>query len=149
MATQQPHRVEAMVLASAASYFPEQARRYMRGYGLDSFSGEEWRRLRQTHRYGDEQIQELMRYGRAFADQYDDMNFTPPYLSTITARTLIIYGDRDMLYPVDIAFEMYTAIPHSYLWIVPNGDHLPVFNNPLVPFKTAALPFLRGDWERE
>jgi len=56
----------------------------------------------------------------ALKDSYDDMNFTPPYLSTITARTLIIYGDRDPLYPVKIALEMYTAIHRSYLWIVPN-----------------------------
>ena len=82
-------------------------------------------------------------------DRFDDMNFTPPYLSSITARTLIIYGDRDFLYPVNIALEMYAAIPYSYLWIVPNGGHLPVFNNPRVPFTRAVLPFLRGDWEQE
>jgi hypothetical protein len=27
---------------------------------------------------------------KAFADSYDDMNFTPPYLGKITARTLIV-----------------------------------------------------------
>jgi pimeloyl-ACP methyl ester carboxylesterase len=40
-------------------------------------------------------------------------------VSMIAARTLIVYGDRDPLYPVHIALEMYTAIPHSYLWIIP------------------------------
>ena len=29
----------------------------------------------------------------------DDVNFTPPYLATITADTLIVFGDRDPLYP--------------------------------------------------
>jgi hypothetical protein len=34
------------------------------------------------------------------------MNFTPPYLSTIQARTLIVQGDRDPLYPVELSVEM-------------------------------------------
>ena len=149
MATRAPQRVMAMVLASATSYFPEQARVLMRDRSGDSITDEEWRRLRQTHHYGDEQIQSLIEQSRSWSDRFDDMNFTPPYLASISARALIIYGDRDFLYPLNIAVEMYAAIPHSYLWIVPNGDHLPVFNNPLVPFTVAVLPFLRGDWERE
>ena len=31
---------------------------------------------------------------------YDDMNFTPPYLSTIKAKTLIVHDDRDVFFPV-------------------------------------------------
>jgi len=77
------------------------------------------------------------------------MNFTPSYLSTIAARTLIVYGDRDPLYPVHIALEMYTAIPHSYLWIIPNEGHTPIFSGPKEPFITTLLPFLRGEWKSE
>ena len=102
--------------------------------------------MQQRHPRGDEQIQELFRLGRAFAEQYDDMNFTPPYLSTITARTLLIFGDRDPFYPVSIALDMHNAIPRSYLWIVPNGGHVPGLNAPFVP---SLLPFLRGEWKRE
>ena len=149
MATREPRRVVAMVLASATSYFPEQARILMRDYSGESLGDEEWRRLRQTHHFGDEQIEALFEQTRSWSDRFDVMNFTPPYLSSITARTLIVYGDRDFLYPVNIALEMYTAIPRSYLWIIPNAGHLPVFNNPLVPFTVGVLPFLRGDWERE
>lgn len=54
------------------------------------------------------------------------MNFTPPYLSAIQARTLIVQGDRDPLYPVELSIEMAKAIPHSALWIVPNSGHGPV-----------------------
>jgi len=147
LATQQPGRIVAMVLASATSYFPEQARTLMRHSTVDKLTDEEWHILRQRHQQGDEQIRALYIQGQAWADQYDDLNFTPPYLSTITARTLIVYGDRDQLYPAHIALEMYTAIPHTYLWIVPNGGHLPIFNNPNAPFMTVVLPFLRGDWE--
>jgi pimeloyl-ACP methyl ester carboxylesterase len=149
MATQQPGRVEAMVLVSATSYYPEQARKLMRHFTVDNLTDEEWHVLRQRHQQGDEQIRALYMQGQTFKDQYDDMNFTAPYLSTITARTLIVYGDRDPFYPVHIAIELYTAIPHSYLWVIPNEGHTPIFSGQNKPFITAVLPFLRGDWERE
>ena len=76
----------------------------------------------------------------------DDLNFTPPYLSTIKARTLIVHGDKDPLYPVNLAMEMYTAIPNSYPWIVPNGRHGPIFGEMAEHFVETALTFLRGEW---
>jgi pimeloyl-ACP methyl ester carboxylesterase len=149
LATQQPDRIVAMVLVSATSYFPAQARTLMRHFTVDNLSDEEWRILRQRHQQGNEQIRALYMQGQTFKDQYDDMNFTAPYLSTITARTLIVYGDRDPLYPVHIALELYTAIPHSNLWIIPNGGHVPIFSGLNEPFVTAVSPFLRGDWEQQ
>lgn len=145
LATQQPERVEAMVLMSAVPSYPEQARQIMRSFTLEQIPDEERQRLQQRHPRGEVQIQELFRLGRAFAEQDDDMNLTPSALSTITARTLIIFGDRDPFYPVSIGLDMYHAIPRSYLWIVPNGGHVPDLNAPFVP---SLLPFLRGAWER-
>ncbi len=149
MATQQPGRVESMVLVSATSYFPEQARKLMRQSTIESRTDEDWQFMRLSHKYGDEQILALWMHGQALKDSYDDMNFTAPYLSRISARTLIVYGDRDPLYPVHIALEMYAAIPHSYLWIMPNEGHSPIFIGQKMPFITTVLPFLRGDWESE
>jgi pimeloyl-ACP methyl ester carboxylesterase len=146
MATQQPNRVEAMVLVSGTPYFPEQARALMRQLSSESHSEAEWQQMRQWHKHGDEQIKKLWAQMGALKDSYDDMNFTPPYLSTITARTLIVHGDRDPLYPVNLAFEMYEAIPDSYLWIVPNGGHGPIFGDLTGHFVETALSFLRGDW---
>jgi pimeloyl-ACP methyl ester carboxylesterase len=149
MATQQPGRIGSMVLVSATSYFPEQARAIMRQFTLESRTGEDWQFMRQSHKHGDEQIRAIWTHGQALKDSYDDMNFTPPYLSTIAARTLIVYGDRDPLYPVHIALEMYTAIPDSYLWIIPNEGHTPIFGGQKEPFITTVLPFLRGEWKSE
>ena len=36
-------------------------------------------------------------------------------------------GDHDEYFPIDIPVEMYQAIPESYLWIIPNGEHLPIW----------------------
>ena len=144
MATQQPARVEAMVLVGAPSYIPEQARAINQASTLESW---DWEPLRQQHMYGDEQIRALLNQFHDFKDVYDDMNFTPPYLSIITAQTLIMFGDRDAFFPVSIPVEMYTAIPHAYLWIVPNGDHVPIFDQRAAAFTQTALDFLRGEWE--
>lgn len=148
IATQQPARVEAMVLVSAAPYFPEQARAIMRQMSPDNHTEAEWRQMREWHKRGDEQIRALWRLPEVYKDSYENMNFTPPYLSTITARTLIVHGDRDPLYPANLALEMYAAIPRSYLWIIPNGGHGPIFGDMASHFAENSLAFLRGDWER-
>jgi pimeloyl-ACP methyl ester carboxylesterase len=146
MATQQPSRVEAMVLVSATPYFPQQARSLMNQLTAVEHSEAEWQQMRQWHKHGDEQIKKLWELMSALKNSYDDMNFTPPYLSTITARTLIVHGDRDPLYPVGLAMEMYEAIPQSYLWVVPNGGHGPIFGDITARFVETALGFLRDEW---
>jgi hypothetical protein len=39
--------------------------------------------------------------------------------------------------------EMYRAIPRSALWVVPNGNHGPVFLDAAPQFAQTALAFLR------
>ena len=141
MATRQPERVKAMVLVSATSYFPAQARSIMRQYP-ETLPAEQREMLRRWHPGGDKQIQAILASTRSFADSYDDMNFTPPYLSTIKARTLIVQGDRDPLYPVEISVEMAKAIPKSSLWIVPDGGHGAVLGERWPEFQKAAIAFL-------
>jgi pimeloyl-ACP methyl ester carboxylesterase len=148
MATQQPSRVEAMVLLAATIYFPESARAIMRQHTVDSLTPEQMAHHREHHRYGDDQIRELYSIFYGFKDSYDDMNFTAPYLSTISANTLIVHGDRDVFFPVSIPVEMYRSIPNSYLWIIPNGGHgLPPGYVELVI--DHALAFFRGEWESQ
>jgi pimeloyl-ACP methyl ester carboxylesterase len=148
MATQQPERVEAMVLIGATHYFPEQSRAAYRQTTLEHAPwGGDWEWL--VQREGKERAHALITQWANHKDIYDDMNFTPPYLSTITARTLIVHGDRDRFFPVAIPVEMYQAIPHAYLWVIPNGGHKldRVFADAHVgAFTQTALEFLNGDW---
>src|SRR5439155_4928238 len=95
MATQQPDRIEAMVLASATPQFPPQVRPMMAQMTADSLQDSDWTALRQRHVHGDDQIRLLYEMVRGFATSYDDMAFTASTLATITARTLIVHGDRD------------------------------------------------------
>jgi pimeloyl-ACP methyl ester carboxylesterase len=144
LATAEPASVEAMVLVSAPPYFPAQARVFQTQFSEAMLSEAEREHLRRSHQRGEAQIQQLFAQARGFAESYDDVNFTPPYLSTITADTLIVFGDRDPLYPVGIAMELNAAIPRSSLWIVPNGGHGPVFGSAAPLFAETALSFLKG-----
>ena len=144
IATLQPDRIEAMVVVSAAMYFPDQARAIMRQVPApESQPAVEWETMRKRHKLGDQQIVALWNWMREMKDSYDDMNFRAPSLSKITAPTLIVYGDRDPLYPVEMAVEMYRAIPRAALWVVPNGGHGPVFFDAAAQFAQTALAFFR------
>ena len=135
-----------MVLVSATPYFPAQARSFQRNFSEAMLGPVEMNLMRQRHKGGERQIQQLFAQARAFADSYDDVNFTPPRLSTIQIPTLLVCGDRDPLCPVSLASEMRIAIPRSYLWVVPNGGHGPIFGDAAPRFAETALAFLRGDW---
>ena len=49
-------------------------------------------------------------------------NFTQDQVRNITAPTLVIVGDRDMITP-EHAVEMFKLLPHGQLCIVPNSGH--------------------------
>lgn len=141
MATQRPERITAFIHVSGTPRFPDQARLIMRTMTEETRSEAEWQQMRGRHQLGDDQIRALWRYARAFADDRDDMNFTATELSRITARTLIVHGDRDPLYPVELAVELMRGIPNSALWVVPNGGHGPIFGDQAAAFAAAARTF--------
>lgn len=99
--------------------------------------------LRARHVGGDAQILALYDMTRSFASSTEDMAFAAADLGAITARTLIVHGDRDPFYPVDLAIELYRGIPHSALWVVPNAGHGPIFGQLAPTFAAAAVDHLR------
>lgn len=121
LATQQPHRVVAMVHVSGTPRFPDHVRDMMRAMPQEGAA----------------------RFARQLAADHDDMNFTAGTLSAITARTLIVHGDRDPLYPVELALELHRGIAGSSLWVVPGGGHGPIFGEQAAPFASTALAFLQ------
>ena len=145
LAAARPDVVSAMVLVSATPYFPASLRTTAAQFtqaALDALSDADRNALRARHVHGDAQIAALYEITRGFAESYDDMAFTPPQLGRIAARTLIVHGDRDPLYPVELALELYRAIPRSALWVVPYGAHGPVFGLWAPAFRAAALSHL-------
>jgi pimeloyl-ACP methyl ester carboxylesterase len=143
MATSQPDRIDSMVLISATSHFPDQARAIMRRASFGTMPQQVQEMYQECAKRGDEQIRQLITQFNAFHDNYDDMNFTAQSLSTITARTLVVHGDRDNFFPVEIPVNIHRSIPNAALWIIPGGDHVPIYDS-TVPFTSTALQFLDG-----
>jgi pimeloyl-ACP methyl ester carboxylesterase len=143
MATTQPERIDSMVLISATSHFPDQARAIMRRASFGGMPQPVQEMYRECAQRGDEQIRQLIAQFNALHDDYDDMSFTAQTLSTIAARTLVVHGDRDRFFPVEVPVGIYRSIPDAALWIVPGGDHVPIYD-PTVPFTSTALRFLDG-----
>lgn len=63
-------------------------------------------------------------------------------LATIRARTLLVSGDRDPLYPLELAVELYQGILGAALCVVPEGGHLPIFGGEREAFERRALGWL-------
>jgi pimeloyl-ACP methyl ester carboxylesterase len=143
MATSQPKRIDSMVLISATSYFPDQARAILRGASFGNMPQQVQEMYRECAKRGDAQIRQLITQFNALHKNYDDMNFTAQSLSTITARTLVVHGDRDRFFSVEIPVSIYRSIPDAALWIIPGGDHVPIYDS-TVPFTSTAMRFLDG-----
>jgi len=137
-------RLESMVTIGSPSNFPPSARAIMASITIESRTEDEWREMRGRHVHGDDQIRGLWRTAHDFSTDTEDLAFTPAQLGSITARTLIVTGDRDPLYPLEIFVEQYRAIPDAALYVIPNGGHDAVFRAARPDFVRTALAFLGG-----
>ncbi|HET9426940.1 MAG TPA: alpha/beta hydrolase [Allosphingosinicella sp.] len=144
LATREPDRIETLVLIGASTHFPQQTidiMRQSRWENLPPFLQDMYRSCASR---GDAQARELVRQFGALKDNEGDMAFTPEMLGSIRARTLIVHGDRDEFFPVSIPVDMYRSITGSQLWIVPNGDHVPIYGDRTAEFLRLTRAFLRG-----
>lgn len=146
IATSHPDRIQAMVVVGAGTHLPVECRRILAATDADRLSEAAWERLRAKHHHGDDQVRALYAWVASLAGDYEDMVFTPPQLATITAPTLVVHGDRDYCFPASMAWEIYHAIPDSYLWVVPNGGHVPLSGANQDRFAEIVEAFLGGAW---
>lgn len=142
MAYQQPEKIKSMSIISAAPYFPSETREIMKQLNIQGKTEQEWAAMRSIHFHGDEQIQLLWEQAREFSESYGDMNLTSEMLTQIKTKTLIVQGDRDPIYPIELTIEMYKSMPVAYLWIIPNGGHVPITETSIKEFMTYLENFL-------
>lgn len=124
MATQEPDRIEAMALLAT----PQLTRDAITGFPP---FGDHSARVRsywlEIHRGGETQVRRLIASFHALADLTEEVSVPRERLSRIEARTLIVTGDRDPRVPLNVALEMYEAIPNAALWVVPMEGHSAVW----------------------
>lgn len=147
LARTHPERLEAMVVVGVGTDLPEACRAILAPTSVDGLSEAAWQRLRARHRHGDDQIRALYAWVAGLAADTGDMKFTPAQLAAITAPTLIVHGDRDYCFPASMGWEIHRAVPTSYLWVVPNGSHVPLSGSNSDTFTAKALEFFSGAWQ--
>lgn len=143
LATREPDRISSMVLVSTAQRIPDQTRAIARGTTMETLTSPARELWQSCAVRGEKQMQGLVdRFQSLFGNTTDDVNFSAARLSAIRARTLIVHGDRDGLFPVEIPLEIYRGIPKSELWIVPGGGHIPIRGDKEPEFLRVTREFL-------
>lgn len=124
--TEQPERFDRVVLISGGHYLPQQVREGIRRENdPENIPEQALAMMAEQNRHvgGADQMRRILQAFYAAHADYRFLNFTPPLLTRITSPTLIVHGDRDVFFPLEIALEMYRSIPEAYLWVVPGEGH--------------------------
>ena len=145
MALQDTKAIDAMIVVGVGNHFPEACLASMAATDADNFPPEWWAIMRERHPNGDTQIRELAAYLRELAEPGVGVGFESDALSTIRARTFIVQGDNDWCFPPPLVAEMHGAIPDADLWVIPNGEHVPILGPRAPLFLEMALAFLGGE----
>ena len=69
-------------------------------------------------------------------------------LQGIMSPVLIIHGDRDELFPVEMPQELYRLLPNAEFCVLPNTGHMPPEEHPGW-FNVIALDFLARHYPHE
>lgn len=126
-AIKDPSRFNSLVLMGTPANPTEAVNEFLLGITYGGYPDVIRENLLRWHPGGETQIGKLLSHlHQLAAEDETDRFFSREQLDEITARTLIIHGDRD-IHPVEIATDIYRSIPNAYLWVVPNGDHALVF----------------------
>ncbi len=142
MATQQPLRLSSMVLVAGAHRLTVEARDLARTIHFETMPPEQQQEIRASHSRGDQQIQWIYAQLRGLADNYEDFDFSPEHLASIPVRTLLIWGDRDEFYPLEVALELYEALPNASFWVLPGESHLFLASDAFGGSRVAAEAFV-------
>jgi pimeloyl-ACP methyl ester carboxylesterase len=123
MATQQPERLSSMVLVAGGHRIPTDAREAIRNIRFEDMPPNQQHDIRVSHLRGDTQILKIYELLRGLADNFDDFDFTPEHLARVPVRTLLVWGDEDPYYPMNLVMELHASLPNASLWVLPGEGH--------------------------
>jgi pimeloyl-ACP methyl ester carboxylesterase len=128
--SQRPDRVQSLALVAATYTFDDRAKSHMRQLMAQLPSAPEriadLERIHGPYR-GAGYWQTLRAAFLEFTNRPDELPFSPATLGAIRSPVLVLHGDRDEFFPVDVPVSLYQALPHAELCILPNTAHdLPV-----------------------
>jgi pimeloyl-ACP methyl ester carboxylesterase len=145
MAMENPSALDMMILVGVGTHYPVACKASLAASDADSNGPEWWQVMSARHPRGDSQIREIAAYLRYMAAAEGDVDFTAEKLAAVQTKTLIVQGDSDWCFPPPLVAEMQQAIPGAALWVIPNGEHVPILSSRAPLFLEMALAFYRGD----
>ena len=125
IARQQPNLFESMVLISGAHRLDPAMQEILLEDSFDKADADFQDYYRKIHNNDMQQIDGIFSDIRKFVETREV--FSVDEIGEIQIPVLMIFGDRDTFYPIEIPTEMYYALPNASLWIVPDQGHTPVW----------------------
>ena len=145
LAVEHPELVRSLVISDATYHFKgaelaaaiatatADLEAFRRATGLDTRHG---------HVHGPEYWRSLVAEWPRWAADLSAEHFPPlSALRAVTAPALVIHGDRDEFFPLELAIAIYRALPNARLCIAPNCPHLVHAYQPAF-WREAVLGFL-------
>jgi pimeloyl-ACP methyl ester carboxylesterase len=126
MAGQKPERYPALTLIAGAHRFSLEGLELLRHDHFEALDAEMQVCYRAIHPDGDAQIEAIFSRPRGLSGACREFSVPPAYLPAAKSRTLLVFGDRDEYFPMEIVTELARALPNAELWVVPGQGHTPV-----------------------
>jgi pimeloyl-ACP methyl ester carboxylesterase len=141
----EPTLASACILAGGTYYYSDELRAWMRQQSIETMdpTGERGQAMQAAHTaLGPDHWRTVATDFFALADHAHRDDFPEPEeLRTVQMPILIVHGDRDHFFPVEVPTELYRLLPNAELCILPNTGHTPPAEHP-VWFNAIALDFL-------
>ena len=131
MASEDTAMITSMILVSGGHRYMEEAREALR---QDSF--EQAPDAVQVY-YMDMHFQDTSKISKLFEDiqevalqiavSPEDVKLSKAMIEKISIPVLLVWGDRDGYFPMEIATELYSLFEDAQLWVVPGQGHAPIW----------------------
>lgn len=119
-----PGALSAVVALNGAHRVAPSAREKLAAYpAFEALSEGERSTYLRRHPGGEVQVRQILAQLRAVGSVPEDVEITTQRLSTIRTPILVLAGDRDELYPLEVTYELYRSLPVAQFWVVPGQGH--------------------------
>lgn len=131
LASQNPDLIESMILVDGAHRYSESAREELRHDSFEKAPEAFQQYYLDIHFSEPTKISALFEDINYMADQIpvslENAPLNERTLANITAPVLLIWGDRDFYFPLDVAVELFKLLPNAKLWVIPDQGHTPIW----------------------